>query len=412
MLIRKAYKFRLITNGEQHKMLSQFDGNCRFVFNKALSLQMQRREAGEKHLSYVDLSRELTGWKKQSEWEWLNNSPSHTLQHSLKQLEAAYKNFFEKRAAFPKFKKKGMGSGIRFPEIKPEHMDPSNGRIKLPKLGWMRFRQSRKIHGVVKNATVSKSGEHWYISIQTEQEVEQPIPKATSCVGLDMGVARFSTDSNGLFIEPANALKSKLQRLARYQRAMSRKKKFSSNWRKTRSRITRLHQHIANCRRDFLHKHSTAYSQNHAMIAVEALQVKNMSTSARGDKESPGKNVRAKSGLNRSILDQGWGEFIRQLQYKMQWAGGELVEVPPQYTSQTCPCCGHTHKDNRRTQAKFACGQCGYENHADHVGAINVLTRAHEKLAAGYAVSACGEPVQSDHSVKQEPTEEITTALP
>ena len=136
------------------------------------------------------------------------------------------------------------------------------------------------------------------------------------------------------------------------------------------------------------------------MIAIEDLQVRNMSKSAKGSSEHHGKQVKQKSGLNRSILDQGWGEFRRQLEYKVSWNGGFVVAVPPAYTSQTCPCCGHVSKDNRQTQADFACVECGYEENADVVGAINILARGHRVLA-------CGEPVQSGRSMKQEPTEAI-----
>lgn len=142
------------------------------------------------------------------------------------------------------------------------------------------------------------------------------------------------------------------------------------------------------------------------MVAVENLQIKNMSKSAAGNADKPGKNAAAKSGLNKAILDQGWFEFRRQLDYKLDWNGGLLIAVPPQYTSQTCPCCGHVAKANRKTQAKFECVECGYENNADVVGAMNTLAR-------GYRVAACGEDgsgsVRKNRtkpaSVKQEPTE-------
>jgi len=147
-----------------------------------------------------------------------------------------------------------------------------------------------------------------------------------------------------------------------------------------------------------LHKASCQISQNHAMIAIEDLPVRNMSKSSKGNGEQHGKMVKQKSGLNRSMLDQGWAEFRRQLEYKPAWNGGFVVAVPPQYTSQTCPCCGHVSKDNRQTQAKFECVECGFEENADVVGAINILARGHRVLA-------CGEPVQSGRSMKQEPTE-------
>lgn len=134
------------------------------------------------------------------------------------------------------------------------------------------------------------------------------------------------------------------------------------------------------------------------MVCIEDLQVRNMSRSAAGTREQPGRNVRAKSGLNKAILDQGWAEFRRQLEYKLAWNGGWFVAVSPQYTSQVCPGCGHVSADNRRTQVQFVCVACGYHNHADVVGAINILARGHR-------VFACGELARSGHSVKQEPTE-------
>ena len=236
------------------------------------------------------------------------------------------------------------------------------------------------------------------MSIQTAREIEQPIPKASSAIGIDVGIARFATMSDGDFIEPLNSFKKHQQRLARYQRAMSRKVKFSNNWKKAKARVQRIHARIGNVRRDYLHKATTTISKNHAMVCIEDLQVRNMSRSARGNTERPGKNVKAKSGLNKSILDQGWFEFRRQLDYKLQWAGGMLIAVPPQNTSRTCPACGHVSAENRQSQAQFLCVECGYENNADVVGAINILARGHR-------VAACGEVGHQDASVKQEPTE-------
>lgn len=391
----QAYRFELKPNGEQQRLMRRFAGSCRHVYNKALALQQERHEAGEKKLGYAALCKSLTEWKAQPETLWLNETPSQALQQSLKNLERAYKNFFEKRADFPRFKKKGRSDSFRYPQgIK---LDQGNSRVFLPKLGWLRYRNSRDVLGEVKNATVSQSGGKWFISIQTEREVDQPLPNGEA-VGIDMGIARFATLSDGSHIEPLNSFKKHQQRLARYQRAMSRKVKFSNNWKKAKAQVQRVHTRIANARKDFLHKASCQISQNHAMIAIEDLQVRNMSKSAKGNSEQHGKMVKQKSGLNRSILDQGWSEFRRQLEYKSAWNGGFVIAVPPQYTSQTCPCCGHVSKDNRQTQARFECIECGFEENADLVGAINILARGHRVLA-------CGEPVQSGRSVKQEPTE-------
>ncbi|EKD40815.1 MAG: transposase, IS605 OrfB, partial [uncultured bacterium] len=206
------------------------------------------------------------------------------------------------------------------------------------------------------------------------------------------------TLSDGSFLEPLNSFKRIEKRLAREQRKLARKQKFSANWHKQKARISRLHIRIADVRNDFLHKASTMVSKNHAIVVLEDLRIRNMSASAKGTVEAPGRNVRVKARLNKAILDQGWYEFRRQLEYKQAWRGGVVIAIPPQYTSQICPACGSISRENRKSQAKFLCIGCGFQRHADLVAANNIL-------AAGLAVSACGESAQSGRSLKQEPTE-------
>lgn len=357
-------------------------------------MQKERYEQGEKKLGYAGLCKCLTDWKVQSETIWLAETPSQALQQTLKDLERAYTNFFAKRADFPRFKRKWQSDSFRYPQ--GYKLDQPNNRLFLPKLGWVRYRNSRDVLGKLCNVTVSHSGGKWFVSIQTEREIPQPLPAATSAIGIDVGIARFATMSDASFIALLNCFKKHQQRLARYQRRMSRKVKFSNNWKKAKAKVQKIHAGIANARKDFLHKTTTTISQNHAFVCIEDLQVRNMSKSSKGTAEQPGKKVSQKSGLNRAILDQGWGEFRRQLDYKVSWNGGMLLAVPPHNTSRTCPCCGLVSKDNRQTQAKFLCVDCGYENNADVVGAINVLER-------GYRLLACGESAQSGRSRKQEP---------
>ncbi|AHG85405.1 transposase [Bibersteinia trehalosi] len=371
MLIRKAFKFEIRPNGEQIRKIKQFCGCSRFVFNKALAWQNEQYEQDNHHkFSYTKLANLLPQWKK--ELVWLKKSHSQVLQQSLKDLESAFKNFFQRRSDFPKFKKKGVKESFRFPQ--GCKIEQKNDRLYLPKIGWVRYRNSREIVGEVKNVTVSMKCGRFFVSIQTEFEQEIPTHKGGE-IGIDMGVARFATLSNGEFFEPLNAFKTYKGKLAKLQKQLKNKVKFSKNWQKLKAKISKLHHKIANCRKDFLHKISTKISKNHAMIYVEDLQVANMSASAKGTAEEHGKNVKQKSGLNRAILDQSWFEFRRQLDYKTQWRGGFLVAVPPQNTSRTCPCCGHTAKENRETQAHFECVKCGYMENADVVGAMNVLTR-------------------------------------
>jgi putative transposase len=399
----QAFKFELMPTGEQQRQMRRFAGSCRFVFNKALALQKARYEQGEKKHGYAGLCKLLTEWRNSAETAWLADAPIHPLQQTLKDLERAYTNFFAKRADFPRFKKKGQSDSFRYPDPKQVKLDQGNRRLFLPKLGWLRVRFSRDVLGTLKNITVSQSCGKWFVSIQTEREVEQPIPQGDA-VGIDMGVARFATLSDGTFYVPLGSFKRHQDTLRRAQQSMSRKTKFSKNWRKAKARVQRIHSRIGNARRDYLHKTSTAISQNHAMVCIEDLQVRNMSKSAAGSVEKPGKNVRAKSGLNKSILDQGWFEFRRQLDYKLAWNGGWLVAVPPQYTSRTCPCCGHVSADNRQTQAQFLCVECGFEENADVVGAINVLRAGHARFAcevSGAAMPPAAGTHRSDSGAAQ-----------
>ena len=371
MQLRKAFKFEIMPNGNQIRRIKQFCGCSRFVFNRALAWQNEQYEQDNSFkFSYTKIANLLPQWKK--ELVWLKECHSQVLQQSLKDLESAFKNFFQQRADFPKFKKKGLKERFRFPQ--GCKLEQQNNRLYLPKIGWVRYRNSREVIGEIKNVTVSQKCGRFFVSIQTEFEYEIPTHKGGE-IGIDMGVARFATLSNGEYFEPVNAFKTYKGKLAKLQKRLKNKVKFSQNWQKLKAKIAKLHHKITNCRKDFLHKISTQISKNHAMIYIEDLQVANMSKSAKGTVEQHGKNVAAKSGLNRAILDQSWFEFRRQLSYKTQWRGGFLVAVPPQNSSRTCPCCNHIAKENRQTQAHFECVECGYTENADVVGALNVLAQ-------------------------------------
>lgn len=395
---KQAFKYELQPDGEQERAMRKISGACRFVFNKALTIQKANYEAGSKFIGYVAMAKQLTEWRNSAETPWLKEAPCHPLQHALKDLDRAYKNFFAKRADFPRFKRKGAGSGFRYPDPIQIKLDQTNSRIFLPKLGWIRYRKSREILGELRNVTVTYNGKKWFVSIQTEREVNPPKRTAATAIGIDVGVIRFATLSDGSHIAPLNSFKEHQERLRRYQRRMARKVKFSNNWKKAKAKVQKVHVDIGNARKDFLHKSTTAISKNHALVCVEDLQIKNLSKTAAGTKEQPGKQVQQKSNLNRSILDQGWGIFRSQLEYKLEWNGGMLLAVAPENTSRSCPICKHISERNRQTQSQFKCVSCGYKNNADIVGAINILERGHRLLA-------CGEKVHLGRSKKQEPTE-------
>ena len=378
MQLRKAFQFEIMPNGEQIRKMKQFCGCSRFVFNRALAYQNEQYEADKSFkFSYAKIANLLPHWKK--ELPWLKDCHSQVLQQSLKDLESAFKNFFAKHSSFPKFKRKGEKDSFRFPQ--GCKLEQQNKRIYLPKIGWVRYRKSRDIVGEIKNVTVSEKCGRFFVSIQTESEHEITTHQGGE-IGIDMGITRFATLSNGEYFEPVNAFKTRKGKLAKLQRRLKNKVKFSRNWQKLKAKIAKLHHKIANCRKNFLHQTSSKISKNHAMIYVEDLQVSNMAKSAKGTVENHGKNVKQKSGLNRAILDQSWFEFRRQLEYKTQWLGGSLIAVPPQNTSRTCPCCGYTAQENRRTQADFECVECGYTENADVVGALNVLARGRTLVRA------------------------------
>ncbi|EBS1066087.1 transposase [Salmonella enterica subsp. enterica serovar Wangata] len=391
MLILKAYKFRLEPTPEQSQRLRQLCGCARFVWNLGLAETKRIPGSGEKLPSAFELNRMLTVWKKMPGHIFLQDAYTDNLQQKLKDLHAAWKRCFDKKLAAkaPVWKRKNEGrDSIRFVNFE-KYCRLENRRVKLPSgLGWVKFRQSQRVNGKIKNATISQLAGQWYISFQVEVETAEPNHTSTTIVGLDAGVTKLATLSDGTVYQPVNSFKASQRKLATLQRQLSRKVKFSSNWQKQKRKVQRLHSHIANIRRDYLHKVTSEISKNHAMIVIEDLKVSNMSKSAKGTAEQHGRNVKAKSGLNRSILDQGWYEMRRQLEYKQLWRGGQVLAVPPAYTSQRCACCGHTAKENRLSQSKFVCQACGYTANADVNGARNIL-------AAGHAVLACGGMVQS-----------------
>jgi putative transposase len=378
MKIRRSYRFQLKTNAQQRVQLSHFAGCNRFVYNMALSKQKKRLDQSESVQSYAQMCVQLIALKQ--EYPFLAEVHSQPLQQTLKDLDRALKEGLSQAKGFPRFKKRGKQDSFRY----PQGVKIADDKIYLPKIGWLKFRKSREIEGTVKNVMVSRSFDKWYISVQVEMDVEEPKHPSTSMVGVDLGVVKFATVSDGTVYQPINSYRKKQEQLAHQQRKLSRKIKFSANWKEQKVKVQKTHAKIANVRNDYLHKVSSELSKNHAVIVLENLKVKNMTKSAKGTAQEPGRNVAAKSGLNKSILDQGWYEFKRQLQYKQEWAGGRLILVDPRRTSMSCSACGHASAENRQSQEKFHCVSCGHEQNADLNAAKNIL-------AAGRAVLACGD---------------------
>ena len=407
MKTRQAFKFRLCPTSEQDSVLSRHAGGVRFVWNKALDLQTKRLDAGMPLLSYGDLAKLLTLWRSSEEYGFLSLGPVHPQQQALKNLDRALWEALDRRnpKRFPRFKRKGEGDSLRYPDPLQIRLDLSTRdkdgrivlpRIFLPKVGWVKVRLSRQIAGEIKNATVTRKAGRWAVSIQTETDVPEPEMRTSPEIGLDLGVVSFATLSDGTRLHPderlVRAMKRAEGRLQWEQRKLSRKYRKgpkSRNFATQKLRVARAYEKVADMRRDFLHKISRAMSETQAVVYVEDLKIRNMTRSARGTKETPGRNVRQKSGLNRSILSQGWGTFLSLLEYKLARRGGRLVRVAPRNTSQTCSACGTVSPDNRTRQEAFVCVVCGHADHADVNAAKNILR-------AGHAHSACSEAKTSE----------------
>jgi putative transposase len=375
MILRKANTYRLYPTPEQAQQMAQIAGSCRFVFNLALEQRRDWYRPGRK-FSFASQCREVTALR--AEVDWLKAAPVHTLQQALKDLDRAYQNWWAGRAEAPTPRKKSLNDSFRFPDpvsIKVERTGKSSGRIKLPKLGWVRLRGWYAVPGDICNATVSRRAGQWHVAVQWQREAAEPIPSSPPTVGIDRGVAVFAALSDGTSIAPVNHGKKALKALRKAQRNLSRKKRGSANRRKAIRRVARIQMRVANARKNFLHEQTTTIAKNHGTVVVEALRVRNMSASAKGTVAKPGKMVRQKAGLNRAILDQGWGMFSRFLAYKLADRGGRLIEVPAAYTSQTCAEYGAVDAASRCDQARFVCTACDHEANADTNAAINILQR-------------------------------------
>ena len=430
----------LLPTGEQDAQMRQWCGQKRFVWNRALAMEQARFGRKEKMLGSRQMMRELTQWREKGrDTEFLREAPVHALQCVIWELYDAYDRFFKDKKkgyrtapknkavrkllrkqgiplAYPPTFKKKFASKVSFTESDPAcfELNQQDGRVKLPKIGWVKCRYPREIVGKPNSITVKFDGRRWILSVQTRQEVPDPVHPNKSIAAGDLGVVQRVTWSDG-HVDQAIDVSWEEERIAFYQRRLKNKKKFGRNWQKIQAKIGKLHTRIANIRKDATHKATTTVSKNHAVLVLGDLNIKEISASAKGTTGSPGKNVAQKSGLNRAILRQGWYEYARQLEYKSLWLGGRVEYQNEAYTSQECPRCSYTSKENRKTQARFACVNCGFHTSADQVGASNQLKNflSSDKgvalLASGYRAS--GNSLGSGRSWDSASNKESAEAL-
>lgn len=378
-----TYKFRLRPSKSQARQLNRWMGTCRFVYNSALEERTAAYEKTGKSLSYIDQQNELPECKKTKGLEWLKEVPSQSLQMALRHLDRAYTNFFEKRASFPKKKKKGRCTdAVAFPQGEKLSVVYSGKKahlIGVPRMKTpLKIVKHREIVGPIRNYTITKKSGAWYVAITCEKEaIDYKLfdgkLDASKAVGIDLGITKtICTNTGKTYNINLEVIKKIELQIALLQRRLALQSLYSDKWRKLKSIIAKKHSKIARIRHDFLHKVSHDVCKNHAIVVLEDLRVKNMSKSASGTIEEPGKLVAQKSGLNRSILRQGWGIFRTYCDYKTKRFGGTMQLVPPMNTSRRCSYCDHIEASNRKSQSEFVCKKCGHTENADVNASKNI----------------------------------------
>jgi putative transposase len=402
MQIHRRLNFRLKPSLEQEQQFSQFAGVCRLVFNLALE---QRRKWGKSHgCDYHTASADLKDLR--AEFDFVRAVSQTAQQQALMDLDKAFKNFFSGRASFPQPRKRGVNDSFRFMgrEVKVEKLNKNWAWIKLPKIGLVKLRLSRKIDGKITDATVMRDVHGWVVSICVKREVEER-ERLPAEVGGDLGVAAPLTLSTGqVFHLPPELAKTEKRRKAAQKQA-SRRQRGSKRHEKAMRRVRKLAAKMARIRAHWQHVVSHELVENFGVVVFEALKIKNMVRSAKGTIDAPGKNVAQKAGLNRSISNVGMAGLKDKTSYKLEERSGEMRLVDPKYTSQQCSCCGAIDKESRKSQAVFLCTNCGFTMNADHNASINI----HRRGSTPSACIATGTDVDSRRRHKA-PGPEASTA--
>ena len=369
MLVNQAFRYELDPNNAQKTAFAKHAGAARFAFNWGLELCRRLLDAKESVPSAVDLHKRWNAWKRENAPWWVEVSKCAP-QEALRDLRRAFDNLFAGRAGFPRFRRKWEDDRFRLTgsiRVLPGH-------VVLPRIGKVRVKEATgKFRGRILSATVTREADRWFVSLAVEAERAEPTPVRGEPAGVDLGFRSFAVLSDGARIEAPKPLKRLLRKLRRLSRAASRKRKGSRNRRKAVAELARLHRRIANIRRDFLHKASSALARTKPAICVEAMRV--------GDMLLPGRGPGYARNINRAMADAGIGEFLRMLAYKTAWHGSALVLPPEGYAAtRTCSECGWEGPELPPSRRVFRCGACGLEIDRDLNAARNLEKPAEEFL--------------------------------
>lgn len=360
----RTYKYKLKLTVKQQKLLERFFGCVRFVYNWGLQNAQDAYKETKATKRYSVLSRELTILKRAEEYKWLREAPAESLQESLKQLDAAYENFFNLKTGFPKFKSK-RSSRLSCKFVNHIHFDFDGNQVRVPKLEWVKFCPNQTFdasHVRTGGLTVfkDKCGEYWCTVIV--DTLQNDVPKAKihhkRAIGIDLGLKDFAVLSDGTRIVNPRDFEKQQKRLKRAQQRFSRTKKDSKRHEAARLKVAKIYRSIHNKHYDFLQKLSTELVQKYDAFCVEDLDIKGMME---------------RGHLARSMRSVSWGEFIRQLSYKSQWRGKHVITIPRSApSSKTCSNCGCVYRDLQLKERMWTCGDCGVTHDRDVNAAVNI----------------------------------------
>lgn len=383
-----CFKYRVYPNKAQKKKIAEFFGCCRFVYNRCLEIRKDTYEKEKRDVGKYELMKIVTGMRNSEETPWLKDCDSMALQEAVKDLDKAYKSFFDKKTGFPQFRCRGDGFQAYRTRNQGNHVRIEDAKhIVLPKIGILKAKVSRPVKGRILNATVSRTcTDKYFVSLCCEAEPEFALLEGGK-IGIDVGLKDFYSDSNGGKAKSPKTLILFEKRLEREQRKFSRmiranildkdskgrpsfKRPLSEcvNISKQRKKLASIHERIRNIRNDYLHKLSASIVSNNSLIAVEDLNIKGLL-----------KNHH----LSKAISDASWGEFINMLEYKAAWKGKRVVKVPTFYpSSQLCSNCGYRNSDLKNLSIrKWTCPRCGMTHDRDMNAALNILDKALESVS-------------------------------